>query len=65
MIQYWLNNNQYWQNILLQYYVLEYNTGLYFPEHRLAVEVDEFDYIDRTGDNEREDKIKESQVWFH
>ena len=42
--------------MLLQHYVLDYKIDLYFPEHRLAIE---FDHIGRTGDNEREEEIKE------
>ena len=43
---------------LLQTYVLDCKVDLYFPKRRLAVEFDELDHIDRTGDNEREEKIK-------
>ena len=44
------------EKMLLQYYVLDYKIDLYFPEHRLAIE---FDHIGRTGDNERDEEIKE------
>ena len=47
------------KKVLLQHYVLDYKIDLYFPEHRLAIAVDKFDHIDKTGANERVDKIKE------
>lgn len=50
------------KNILLQHYVLEaYRIELYFPEYKLAVEVDEKGHKDRNEhkENERESAIKE------
>ena len=47
------------KKVLLQHHVLDYRTDLYFPEHRLAIEVEEFNHLDRIGDNEREEEIKE------
>ena len=29
------------KEILLQHYVLRYRIGLYFPKHKLAIEIDE------------------------
>ena len=47
------------EEILLPHYVLDYKIDFPFPEHRLAIEADEFDHIGRTSDNEREEEIKE------
>ena len=38
---------------------LDYTTHLYFPEHRLVIEVDEFNHVDIIGNNDREEEIKE------
>ena len=43
------------EGILLQHYVLNYLTDLYLHNHRLVIEVDEFDNIGTTGSNEREE----------
>ena len=45
--------------ILLLYHILDSRINLYFPEHTIAIEVDEFNHVDRIGDNEREEEIKE------
>ena len=42
--------------------VLEYKIDLYFPKHKLEIEVDECSHIDRTGDNEREEKMKKKKL---
>lgn len=47
------------EEVLLPHYVLDYKIDFPFPEHRLAIEADEFDHIGRTSDNEREEEIKE------
>ena len=47
------------EKIILQHHVLHYEIDLYFPEYRLPVEIDEFNHVDRIGDNEREEEIKE------
>ena len=39
------------EEILLPHYVLDYKIDFPFPEHRLAIEADEFDHIGRTSDN--------------
>ena len=46
--------------IILQHYVLhKYRIDLYFPEHRLALKIDEFNHVNRINDDERENEIKE------
>ena len=50
------------EKILLQHHVLNYQIDLYFPEHKLAVEVDEKGHTDRDEkkkkENESEEQIK-------
>ena len=48
------------EKILQQYSVLSYQIDLYFPNHKLAIEVDEKGHTDRDErkKNEREEKIK-------
>ena len=50
------------EEIKLQHSVLNYYIDLYFPEHRLAVEIDEKGHLDRNKnkEKERENKIKEA-----
>ena len=47
------------EKIIQQQHVLYYIIDLYFLEHRLAIEIDEFNHVDRTDGNEREKEIKE------
>ena len=49
------------EKILLQYDVLGYQIDAYFPEHKLAIEIDEKDHTDRDIDKERyrETRIKQ------
>ena len=42
-----------------QYYVLGYRIDLYFHDHKLAIEVDEFVHCDRNNDDERREEIEE------
>ena len=47
------------EKIILQHCVLDqYRIDLYFPEHRLAIEVDEFNHVKRINDNEREKEMR-------
>ena len=48
------------KKILLQHSVLDYKIDLYFPKHKLAIEVDEKVHSDRDDEkeNEREKKRK-------
>ena len=50
------------EEIKLQHSVLNYYIDLYFPEHRLAVEIDEKGHLDRNKnkEKERENNIKEA-----
>lgn len=43
---------------VLQYSVGRYRIDLYFPEHKIAVECDEFDHKDRTNEVERQQFIE-------
>ena len=43
------------EKIILQHHVLDYRIDLYFAEHRLAIDIDEFNHVDRIGNNEREE----------
>ena len=45
------------ENILLQHSVLDYKTDLYFPEHKLAIEVVEKGHTDRDKRKEIERQI--------
>ena len=49
------------ERILLQYFVLNYKIYVYFPEHKLAIEIDEKGHTDRKIDYEieRKNKVKE------
>ena len=49
------------EKILLQHSVLDYKIDLYFPKHKLAVEVDEKGHTDgdEKKENERKKEIKE------
>ena len=47
------------EKIILKHHVLDYIINLYFLEYKLAAENDEFNHVDRIGDNEREEEIKE------
>ena len=48
------------ERTILQHYVLnKYRIDLYFPEHRLAIEIDESNHANKRNDDERENEIKE------
>ena len=49
------------KKILLQHSILSYKIDLYFPEHKLAIEVDEKGHKERKkyDEEERENAIKE------
>ena len=49
------------EKILLQYFVLNYKIDSYFPEHKLAIEIDEKGHTDRkiNYEIERKNKVKE------
>ena len=42
------------KKILLQHYVLGYRTDLYFPKHKLAIQIDEKGHKDRNKYKETE-----------
>ena len=42
------------ENMKDKYYVLGYRTDLYFYDYRLAIEIDEFDHLDRDIECEKE-----------
>ena len=46
------------EKMFLQHSVLKHNLDLYFPEHKLAIEVDEKNHMDinKTEEEEREEK---------
>ena len=50
------------EKMKLQHSILNYYIDLYFPEYRLAVEIDEKGHLDRNEEKEqeRENKIKEA-----
>ena len=50
------------EKILLQHDVLGYQIDAYFPEHKLAIEIDELGHNDKDIDKEtsRENKIKKN-----
>ena len=47
------------EKIFLKHYFLDldYRIDLYFPEHRLAIELDEFNHADRINDTQRDEEI--------
>ena len=49
------------EEIILQHKFLDYFIGIYFPEYRLAIEIDERGHLDRNEEKEkeRENEIKE------
>ena len=52
------------EKILQQLSVLNYQTGLYFSEHKLAIEVDEKGHSDRDEKKMKEKKKKELRCKF-
>ena len=55
------------EKVLLEYSILDYQIGLYFLEHKLAIEVDEKEHTDRDQkkkENEREEKMNELECKF-
>ena len=46
------------EKVLLEYSILDYQIGLYFLEHKLAIEVDEKEHTDR---DQKKKKMKEKK----